>query len=542
MTTGSLNEIALFITQGYNRAAGSPYDVYFWNLTNVGYHPTNGLLYYDLSDSDQYPENNTVIRNYFKYLSNVTGIEFQEKDDAWALEGRTIEFVDFGQKDVSEVFFEWWDGNDFPSYAEIGFAYVNIDNEIYPRGEILQWPHTYMHEILHSLGLDHPGPYNGAAATPNDAVFENDSYSTSALSYFRQDQVDDDVNDYSVPLTPMAADFLALDLLYEAQGSASTKYGSKQAFLGDTIYGQDTNLDDPILNEISAYLELGGSFCIVDGGGFDILDFNHFENNSKIDLTPTSSNDIYATSSDINGRVGNLSLAVGTIIEGAVTGKADDILIGNDVDNYLAGNAGNDVFLGEGGDDDIFTGLGDDEVLGGDGNDSVYATYGNNDIQGEKGDDRIIVSTGNNIVSGGDGDDLIKGGSGNDDISGGDGNDIIYGDTVLYSHSGNDTIYGGNGNDVLQGGLGRDTFIFKAGDTGVNTIKNIETGGFDFDMVFDKIRFEGYGDRLNSSTIGDYITRDILNGITINVDNQSIILTDVLNIDQWEVFGTFEFV
>ncbi|MBL1147707.1 MAG: type I secretion C-terminal target domain-containing protein [Pseudomonadota bacterium] len=57
---------------------------------------------------------------------------------------------------------------------------------------------------------------------------------------------------------------------------------------------------------------------------------------------------------------------------------------------------------------------------------------------------------------------------GDDEIYGGGGNDFIYG------QEGDDLLYGGDGDDVLSGGSGADTFIFHAGDTGVNTITDFD--------------------------------------------------------------------
>ena len=66
----------------------------------------------------------------------------------------------------------------------------------------------------------------------------------------------------------------------------------------------------------------------------------------------------------------------------------EDILAGDDLENYLAAGAGDDILAGEGG---------SDELLGGEGNDYIY---------------------------GGDGDDYIVGGAGTDILFGGSGRDV----------------------------------------------------------------------------------------------------------------------
>ncbi|QBX39166.1 LapA family giant adhesin [Pseudomonas fluorescens] len=73
---------------------------------------------------------------------------------------------------------------------------------------------------------------------------------------------------------------------------------------------------------------------------------------------------------------------------------------------------------------------------------------------------------GNDTLLGGAGNDILFGSGGNDLLDGGKGNDILLGGT------GNDTLIGGQGNDILIGGSGADTFVWKAGDTGNDVIKD----------------------------------------------------------------------
>ena len=80
---------------------------------------------------------------------------------------------------------------------------------------------------------------------------------------------------------------------------------------------------------------------------------------------------------------------------------------------------------------------------------------------------------GNDTLLGGAGNDILFGSGGNDWLDGGKGNDILLGGT------GNDTLIGGQGNDILIGGSGADTFVWKAGDTGNDVIKDFKAADGD---------------------------------------------------------------
>lgn len=106
-----------------------------------------------------------------------------------------------------------------------------------------------------------------------------------------------------------------------------------------------------------------------------------------------------------------------------------DLILANDLDNWIDGRGGNDCIIAFGGDDEVYdfkgsasTG-GTDWLFGGDGNDKLYALNGDDYVYGGAGNDYIEGHDGNDKLYGEDGDDTIKGGQGNDDIDGGDGTD-----------------------------------------------------------------------------------------------------------------------
>lgn len=148
------------------------------------------------------------------------------------------------------------------------------------------------------------------------------------------------------------------------------------------------------------------------------------------------------------------------------TGTAGaDLIIGNNLGNFIDAGEGNNVVFGGGGDDIILTGSGDDLVFGGSGDDTIDLASGSNVAYGGAGNDFITANEGDDLIIGGGGDDQIYAGNGNNLVDGGSGNDYLNsgeGDDEIYGGSGNDIIETSDGDDTLDGGEGEDLLV--AGD------------------------------------------------------------------------------
>jgi len=322
---------------------------------------------------------------------------------------------------------------------------------------------TYIHEVGHALGLGHQGPYNNTATYGIDNVFLNDSWQLSVMSYFNQTQNTNVTADYALAVSAMMADIVAIQNIYGAPGASS-------ATAGNTVWGANSNIGgymgllfEAILgNGVPASVYGGGpvALTIYDRGGNDTIDLSTTTIGNRLDLRPESF-------SDINGGIGNLGIARGTIIENAIGGSGNDHITGNDADNVLWGGAGNDTLLGGSGNDTIYGGAGNDSIEGGMGNDELWGGSGNDTIWGGRGNDLIGGGPGHDLLGGGPGNDTIWGGAGNDTVWGGAGHDLIGGgpgDDRLWGGAGNDTIWGGRGNDQLGGGTGDDELWGGAGN------------------------------------------------------------------------------
>lgn len=82
----------------------------------------------------------------------------------------------------------------------------------------------------------------------------------------------------------------------------------------------------------------------------------------------------------------------------------------------------------------------------------------------------LTGGAGNDVLQGTAARDIIYGGAGGDTLYGYRGNDDLYGSDNIQGAEGDDWLYGGSGGDYLSGGTGADTFVFKAGDTGIDTV------------------------------------------------------------------------
>ncbi len=212
-------------------------------------------------------------------------------------------------------------------------------------------------------------------------------------------------------------------------------------------------------------------------------------------------------------------------IENAIGSNGNDVLIGDDQNNFLEGLGGNDRLTGGlgndiidggggGGDRAFFAGSVNDfsvttlsgvstvvDNIGSLGTDTlmnvetlifddfvgsiaeveagIFGTSGADAaLTGTAGGDLIFGLTGGDTIDGLAGIDDLRGGRGDDTLRGGDNTDTLnggFGNDTLLGGLGDDTLIGGFGNDVLRGGAqadtltggpGADTFVFSPGDGG----------------------------------------------------------------------------
>ncbi len=208
---------------------------------------------------------------------------------------------------------------------------------------------TYIHEIGHALGLGHQGPYNGSASYSTNAIYANDTWQYSIMSYFSQNNYSG--SSYRYVVTPQLADIYAMGSIYGAASSTRT---------GDTVYGFNSNAG-AVFN-FSTYSP-APALMIYDNGGNDTLDCSGYSNAQVIDLRA-------GAFSSVGGLVNNVGIALNAIIEKAIGGNGNDTLIANDAGCTLSGGGGADVLAGGAGSDRLIGGFGIDSLTGGGGADT----------------------------------------------------------------------------------------------------------------------------------------------------------------------------
>ena len=390
-------------------------------------------------------------------------------------------------------------------FSEV-YYYLNNKSWVQPDLVDEERKMLFVHEIGHNFGL-----WDTSKGSYIDSQIDNEL--VTAMTYNDMDgdlflnERDDEyylrhANNY-LPLTPMIADIIALDLHWGL---------AEEIMHGDTTYGRNANTGmhwDNLLHDM-AQPDNHTAMTIMDTGGYDTLDFSDHDpaihqwtiNNHetgrqhkepaqlRINMNPYWTSDVYSTKM-------NFIIGPDTWIERAIGGVGNDHITGNSIDNDLIGNAGDDTLLGGPGNDTLHGGPGADVLDGHTGIDT--AAYTDSDAA-------VNVNLATKSARGGHatGDTLIS----IENLTGSRYNDTLTGD------SNDNVLNGGTGADTLDGQTGADTATYTDSAVAVNinlATKSARGGHATGDTL---ISIENLtGSRYDDTLIGDS-NDNILNGGT----------------------------
>jgi hypothetical protein len=408
-----------------------------------------------------------LAREVLRKISSFAAIDFVEVPDSATSYGQ-IRFSNTQQDDSSGFAFLPF-SNGRPVDGDVFIDSGSVTNQTTREDDYA----LFAHEIFHALGLKHAGNYDALEIQQTNAIGnflgrEEDSVAYTTMSYRNVPQGQQSLGGLY--------DILTLQYLY----------GERLTNTGDNIY---------------TFSDFQGTFIetLTDGGGFDRLDFSGLTRAAAIDLREGAFSSIgWANARD--GAVNNYSIAFGTEIEGVIGTNSNDVLTGNNLDNFFVGLAGND------------------RIEGGDGTDSLSYSNDPRGVQvnletglaqdGNGGTDSL---RGIEIVSGSAFDDVLRGDGARNTLRGLAGNDLLdgggqpsYGNIPLFiadaadysgmgavrvsvdltlgraedGLGGVDTlvgiedVIGSDGNDTLIGDGGRNGFRGFAGDDVIDGMGN----------------------------------------------------------------------
>ncbi len=245
-------------------------------------------------------------------ISDVANITFVRQGTTYS-DSATMLFANYSSGSSGAAAFAYFPG-DTAIGSSSGDAWFNSTQSYNASPSLNNYGRQVLvHEFGHAVGLSHPGAYNaGAGQTITysaNAEYYEDSRQYTVMSYFSGGNTGSNLPLFAS--APLLDDIAALQMLYGANTTTRT---------GDTVYGFNNNTGRDFYNASSTEVPV---FAVWDAGGFDTLNFTGYIDDQILDLRE-------GHFSNVGGNTGNVSIAMGAIIEKAIGGEGRDILYAGD--------------------------------------------------------------------------------------------------------------------------------------------------------------------------------------------------------------------
>jgi Ca2+-binding RTX toxin-like protein len=227
---------------------------------------------------------------------------------------------------------------------------------------------TFLHETGHALGLKHGHEADGAFPA---MTFSHDSMEYSVMTYRAY------VGDNGTGFPNEAWGFAQSLMMYDI-AALQQMYGANYATnAGNTVYSWSPTTGEQFINGVGQGAPGTNRIFVTvwDGGGTDTYDLSNYTTSLRVNLQPgawsTLSQAQLADLGYFDGArqhlaAGNIANALlynndpRPLIENAIGGSGNDILVGNIANNLLAGGIGSDKLFGQSGSDTLTGGSGSD--------------------------------------------------------------------------------------------------------------------------------------------------------------------------------------
>lgn len=263
--------------------------------------------------------------------SDVANIRFVRVAEGGYSNEASILFANYGSGESGAAAFAYYPGNTAHG-SRSGDVWINASLSYNTNPTPTNYGGMVLvHELGHAIGLAHPADYDAAPGKAltyaANADYYEDSRQYTVMSYFGEANTGGAFGGVYAS-SPLLDDIAAAQLAYGANMTTRT---------GDTTYGFNSNAGRDGFSASSASTRL--VFAVWDAGGVDTLDFSGYRVAQTIDLRE-------GFFSSVGGQTGNVTIAMGAVIENAIGGAAADIITGNAAANRLIGGGGGDSLDG----------------------------------------------------------------------------------------------------------------------------------------------------------------------------------------------------